>query len=295
MFDFFVHNLLKIYFLFFLVVTVVSFVRTFLPPHRIRKLLMGQRFATGNILAALLGAITPFCSCSSIPFFIGLMEAEVPLGIAFSFLVASPLVNEVVFVLMGGTFGWKVAFIYALSGIILAVFAGLLIGWMKLEKEVIMKVDEAKLKSLLKKTVYKNMGERVRFSLRRAYLVFKNIWWVIVIGVGIGALIHGYVPEAFFSRVLGSDSIFAVPVAVVAGVPVYARSATIVPIIFAMTTKGVQLGTALAFMMATAGLSLPEAIMLRKVISTKLLAIFFGLVAVGIIIMGYVFNLMVFS
>lgn len=291
---FFVYDLLKIYLLFFLVVSVISFIRTFLPPHRIRKLLIGQRFATGNILAALLGAVTPFCSCSSIPLFVGFLEAEVPLGIAFSFLIASPLVNEVVFVLMGGTFGWKVAGIYALSGIILAVIAGLLLGKMGLEKDVLLKVDEEKLKSILKKSEYKNFQARLHFSLSKAWAVFRNIWWVILLGVGIGATIHGYVPVGFFEGFLGADSVFAVPVAVLAGVPVYARSATIVPIIFALTTKGIQIGTALAFMMATAGLSLPEAIMLKKLISTRLLAVFFGLVALGIIVIGYVFNLVVF-
>ncbi len=287
---FFIYDLLKIYVLFFLIVSLISFIRTFLPPHRIRQFLAGQRFGVGHILAALLGAITPFCSCSSIPLFVGFLEAEIPLGIAFSFLIASPLVNEVVFVMMGGTFGWKIASIYVFSGVVLAIIAGLLMSRMKLEKEVIFKLDGSTSKLADMKADFKSLAERVRFSIYKAVLVFKNIWLIIVVGVGIGAVIHGYVPVEFFKGFLGSNSILAVPVSVLVGVPVYARSATIVPIIFALTIKGVKIGTALAFMMATAGLSLPEAIMLKKIISLRLLMIFFGLVALGIIAIGYLFN-----
>lgn len=287
--NFFFYDLFKIYGLILLVVATISFIRTFLPPHRIRKVLMRQRFASGNILAALLGAVTPFCSCSSIPLFVGFLEAEVPLGIALSFIVTSPLVNEVAFVIMGGTFGWKIAILYALSGIVLGVLAGVSIGKMKLQKEVLLKFDgkgEASESSNLPESI----DGRIRFAVRKSISIFKKLWWIIAIGVGIGAVIHGYVPAEFFQRYLGGYSLLSVPTAVLAGVPIYANSSTVVPITFALTTKGVQLGTALAFMMAVAGLSLPEAVMLKKVISLKLLAILFGSVSLGIIIIGYLFN-----
>jgi uncharacterized protein len=289
--NFFVYDTLKIWFLILIVVTLIAFIRTFLPPHEIKKILSKQKYGLGNILAAILGAVSPFCSCSSIPLFIGFMEAEVPLGMAFSFLITSPLVNEVVFVLMGGIFGWKIAFLYAFSGITLGVIAGRIIGKMKLEKEVILKLGEGKGKS---KTEYlpKSMSGKIQFSFTEGFATFKKLWWIILIGVGIGAYIHGYVPQEFFSKYLGVDSLFAVPIAVLIGIPIYAGCSTVVPIAFALTVKGVPLGTALAFMMAIAGLSLPEAIMLKKVLSLKLLVLFFSIVAAGIILIGYLFNLL---
>jgi len=290
---FFFYDLLKIYVLILLVVTTISFIRTFLPPHRIRKLLMGQRFGSGNVMAALLGAVTPFCSCSSIPLFIGFLEAEVPLGIAFSYIITSPLVNEIAFVIMGGMFGWKIAILYALSGIVLGVLAGIFIGKMKLQKEVLLKFDGNGEGSFKSSDIPRTIRGKLRFSAENSLNIFKKLWLIIAIGVGIGAIIHGYVPAEFFQQYLSSHSFLAIPVAVLAGVPVYAGASTVVPITFALTTKGVQLGTALAFMMAVVGLSLPEAIMLKKVISLKLLAILFGLVAMGIMIIGFLFNFFV--
>ena len=288
--QFFVYDLIKIYLLILLIVTVISFIRTYLPPHRIKKVLMRQRLASGNILAALLGAVTPFCSCSSIPLFIGFLEAEVPLGISFSFLITSPLVNEIAFILMGGTFGWKIAWLYALSGIALGIVGGLFIGRFKLSKEILIKFDGNGKGNIASAKLPESFKARLRFAFFKALVIFKNLWLVIAIGVGLGAIIHGYVPAAFFQRYLGSGSLWAVPLAVLAGVPMYSNSATIVPIIFALTTKGVSLGTGLAFMMAVAGLSLPEAIMLKKVMSAKLLGIFFGSVALGIVLIGLIFN-----
>lgn len=288
--QFFVYDLIKIYLLILLIVSVISFIRSYLPPHRIKKVLSRQKFASGNILAALLGAVTPFCSCSSIPLFIGFLEAEIPLGIAFSFLITSPLVNEVAFVLMGGTFGWKVACLYAVSGIVLGVLGGLFIGRFKLSKEILIKFDGNGKEAKVSAKLPESFEERVRFSFSKAISIFRRLWLIIAIGVGLGALIHGYVPAEFFQRYLGSGSLWAVPLAVAAGVPMYSNSATIVPVVFALTTKGVAVGTALAFMMAVAGLSLPEAVMLKKVMSVKLLGIFFGSVAVGIVMIGYLFN-----
>jgi len=269
---------------------VISLIRTFLPPHKIKQALSGQRFGLGNLAASILGAVTPFCSCSSIPLFVGFIEAEVPLGIAFSFIITSPLVNEVVFVLMGGTFGWKIAFFYALAGIILGVVAGLIIGKMKLEKEVILKFGGNKGESLHLNYLPKSLEGKIQFSLNESFKTFKKLWLIIAIGVGIGAAIHGYVPVDFFQKYLSVNSLLAVPIATLIGIPIYAGCSSLVPIAFALVGQGIPLGTALAFMMAVSGLSLPEAIMLKKVISMKLLTIFFGTVGIGIILIGYLFN-----
>jgi len=289
--NFFVYDTIKIYALILLVVAGIAFVRTFLSPHKIKNILVKQRFATGNIMSSLLGSVTPFCSCSSIPLFIGFLEAEVPLGIAFSFIITSPLVNEVVFVLMGGTFGWKIAFLYAFSGIALGVIAGLIIGKLKLEKEVIFKLGANGDKKIDKTYLPKSLEGKIQFSIKESLSVFKKLWWVIAIGDAIGAAIHGYVPQEFFEVYVGVNSFLAVPIAALVGIPIYAGCSTVVPIAFALTAKGIPLGTALAFMMSIAGLSLPEAVMLKKVISMKLLAIFFGTVALGIVLIGYLFNL----
>lgn len=289
--NFFVYDTIKIYLLVLVIIAVIAFIRTYLSPHKLKETFAKQKFGIGNISASILGAVTPFCSCSSIPIFIGFLKAEIPIGIAFSFIITSPLVNEVVFVLMLGTFGWKIATLYALAGIILGVVAGLLIGKMKLDKEIIIKLNDDKGEKLGLSYLPKSFEGKIQYSFNESWTTFKKLWLVIAIGVGIGAAIHGYVPVDFFKQYLGADSIFAIPVAVLAGIPIYAGCSALVPIVFALTAQGVPLGTALAFMMAIAGLSLPEAIMLKRVMSLKLLAIFFGTVAIGIIIIGYIFNL----
>lgn len=290
--NFFVYDTLKIYLLVLVIIAVIAFIRTFLPSHKLKETFAKQRFGTGNLAAAIFGAVTPFCSCSSIPIFVGFLEAEIPLGIAFSFIITSPLVNEVVFVLMGGTFGWKIATLYALSGIILGVVAGLIIGKMKLEKEVILKFGSNNGEKLNLNYLPKSIEGKIQYSLNESFTTFKKLWLVIAIGVGIGAAIHGYVPADFFQKYFSINSWLAVPIATLVGIPIYAGCSTLVPVVFSLTAQGIPLGTALAFMMAIAGLSLPEAIMLKKVISTKLLAIFFGTVAIGIILIGYLFNLL---
>lgn len=288
--NFFIYDTIKIYLLILVIIAVISFIRTFLPPHKIKETLAKQRFGIGNLSASILGAVTPFCSCSSIPIFIGFLKAELPLGIAFSFIITSPLVNEVVFVLMGGTFGWKIAMLYALSGIILGVVAGASIGKMKLEKEVLLDGGEKNGDNLRLDYLPKSLEGKIQYSLSEGVATLKKLWLVILIGVGVGAAIHGYVPASFFEDYLNINSVLAVPLATLIGIPIYAGCSTLVPIIFALTAQGIPLGTALAFMMAIAGLSLPEAIMLKKVISMKLLTIFFGTVAIGIILIGYLFN-----
>lgn len=288
--NFFVYDTVKIYFLVLIIIGVIAFIRTFLPPHKLKEIFAKQKFGMGNISASLLGAVTPFCSCSSIPIFIGFLKAEMPLGVAFSFIITSPLVNEVVFVLMGGTFGWRIATLYALAGIVLGVVAGLIIGKMKLEKEIILKFDENAGENLALEYLPKSLEGKIQYSLNESWGTFKKLWLVIAAGVAVGAVIHGYVPADFFSQYLSINSVLAVPIATLIGIPIYAGCSTLVPIVFVLTAQGIPLGTALAFMMAIAGLSLPEAIMLKKVMTMKLLAIFFGIVALGIILIGYLFN-----
>ena len=212
-----------------------------------------------------------------------------PLGIAFSFIATSPLVNEVVFVLMGNKFGWKIAFLYAFAGIVLGVLAGLLIGKMNLDKEILLNLNNGK--RLIKETVLpQEFSKKITFALKSGFRTFKKLWWIIVIGVGVGAIAHGYIPEEFFEKYLNLNSWIAVPVATIIGIPIYASCAAVVPFAVVIIEKGIPLGTALAFMMSLAGLSLPEAIMLKRILSFKLLGIFFGIVAIGIVIVGYLFN-----
>ena len=289
--EFFVADAAKISFLMLAVIFGISFIRTFLPTDKLAKLFQKSKFGIAYFLAATLGAVTPFCSCSSIPLFIGFLEARAPIGVAFAFLATSPLVNEVVFAVMVGKFGWKIAWIYAISGIILGVVAGILIEkiWGKRPVELMQKGKNIFSTQSDMPTIF---NERIKYSANRAIAVFGKMWWILLIGVAIGAAIHGFVPAEFFLKILGESSeIWGVPLAVILGVPIYARSASIVPIIFALTLKGLPLGTALALMMSAAGLSLPEAIMLKRIIPLKLLALFFGIVAAGIVLLGFLFNL----
>ncbi len=290
--NFFLYDVFKILFLIFTVVTIIAFIRSFFDPVKIEKSMKRLPWGLGNISAAIFGAVTPFCSCSSIPLFIGFIEAQIPMGIAFSFLITSPLVNEVAFVIMGGLFGWKLAFLYALAGISLGVIGGLIMGALKMDKEIILENTEGK---KLEKAMPKKLEAKIRFALKFGKWTFKRLLPYIIGGVAIGAIIHGYVPQDFFVNTIGRYEILSVPIATLIGIPIYAGCSTLVPIIFSITANGVPLGTSLAFMMAIAGLSLPEGIMLKRVLSLKLLATFFGLVAVGIMIIGYLFNLITIS
>jgi len=285
--NFFIYDTIKILILIFTVVTVINFIRTFFEQKLMKEKIGKLPLGLGNLAAALFGAITPFCSCSSIPLFIGFVESRISLGIAFSFLITSPLVNEVAFVIMGGLFGWKLAFLYALSGIALGVFGGMIIGALKMEKEIIIESSKEKhSESYMPKTFH----GKAKFALHIGYNNLKKLLPYVIGGVAIGALIHGYVPTNFFTSTIGRYEALSVPIATLIGVPIYAGCSTIVPLIFSITANGVPLGTSLAFMMAIAGLSLPEAIILKRVMSLKLLLTFFGLVSVGIMIIGYLFN-----
>jgi len=283
--NFFIYDVLKIAFSIILIITTISFIRTFVSPKQIREWLSRQRFGIGYIAASFFGAISPFCSCSSIPLFIGFIEAGVPMGVAFAFLITSPLVNEIVFVLMIGTFGPTVALTYAGFGIVLGVVCGMILQKTKLKDDIV-KFDKAAEMMDMPKT----LPEKIKFAIGETEWIFKKVFPFIIIGVAIGAFIHGYVPTEVITQYVKSESILAVPIVVLIGIPLYAGCSTLVPIIFAFTQKGIAIGTALAFMMAVAGLSFPEAVILKSVMKLRLLLVFFGIVAMGIIAVGYLFN-----
>ncbi len=284
---FFIYDTIKILLLIFAVVSVIAFIRTFLPGDEIKKWLTKAPFGLGNIVAALFGAVTPFCSCSSIPLFLGFIEARIPLGIAFSFIITSPLVNEVAFVMMGGLFGWDLAVMYAAAGILLGIFGGLVLGGLKMENEIIL---EDKGYSSKKFLYPKEFKEKIIYALKEGLKNLKKLYPFILGGMAVGALIHGFVPADFFMNYIVKYHLLSVPIATLVGIPIYAGCSTVVPVIFGITASGVPLGTSLAFMMSIAGLSLPEGIILKRVMSLKLLLIFFGIVAAGITIIGLLFN-----
>lgn len=287
--NYFVYDSVKIIILLFLMIFVMGIIRTYLPQERIRKYLEGRRWGSGNIMASLFGAITPFCSCSSIPIFIGFLKAGVPLGVTLSFLVTSPIVNEYLAVLMLAFFGWKITLAYVLSGILVGVVSGMIVGKMRLEKYVVKDILSGKADGK-KETGYKNINQRFRFGLKEAVSITKKLWFWVLVGVAVGAAIHNFVPEETIHRILGITGVFSVPIATLIGVPMYGSCAAIVPIAVALFQKGVPLGTALSFMIAISALSLPEAIILRRAMKLKLIVIFFGIVTIAIIVTGYMFN-----
>jgi uncharacterized membrane protein YraQ (UPF0718 family) len=286
---FFIYDSIKILLLIFAVVSVIAFVRTFFKAEKLKTFMEKARFGTGNIAAATFGAVTPFCSCSSVPLFLGFIKARVPLGIAFSFLITSPLVNEVAFVIMGGLFGWNLALLYAGSGILLGVIGGLILGAMKMDKYIILENNG---KDGKEEKMPNKFKEKLIYAIKEGYKTFKKLLPYVLGGVAIGALIHGFVPQDAIMQYIGNYKILSVPIAVVIGIPIYAGCSTVVPLIFSITANGVPLGTSLALMMAIAGLSLPEGIILKRVMKFKLLGIFFGMVGVGIILIGILFNLL---
>ena len=288
---FFVYDIIKIFLLLLVIIFTVSFIRTFLPPDKIRAILSRKHSWAGNIIAAAVGIITPFCTCSAIPLFLGFIEAGVPLGVTFSFLVASPMINEVALVMLWGMFGFKIALIYIVSGMAVAVAAGIVIGLLRPEK--LLENLHSDNKFFRPSNFQFRLGDRIEFSKIYTLDILKKIWVFIVIGVGLGAWIHGYVPADFLAKYAGKDNPFAVLAAVLIGIPLYSNAAGIIPLVGALTEKGVAMGTALAFMMAVTGLSLPEFLILRKVMRLKLLFIFIGVVGLGIIFTGYLFNLLI--
>lgn len=287
--NFFIFDTIKIIILLVVIIFVVSLLRSFLPPEKIRKVLAGDRKYFGNVLASLLGIITPFCTCSAVPLFIGFLEAGVPLGTTFSFLVASPMINEVALVLLFGMFGWKIALMYILSGLIIAIVSGIIIGHLKVENLVEEFVYKNKLNRQLELPKM-NWKERNIYAKNYTVEIIKNVWIYIIIGIGIGAWIHGYVPTDFLVQYASANRWYAVPLAVLIGIPLYSNAAGVIPLVGVLTEKGVAIGTSLAFMMAVTGLSLPEFLILKKVIKPRLIFIFASIVGTGIIFTGYLFN-----
>ena len=287
--DFFIYDTIKIFLLLAVIIFIVSVIRSYFPPERTKRILSHKKEFIGNILAALLGIVTPFCSCSAVPLFIGFVEAGVPLGVTFSFLISSPMVNEVAVVLLWGLFGWKIAAIYMGTGLLVAILGGLIIGRLKLEKWVEEYVY--KLKTGQGQEVFKQaFKERLQYAKCNTADILKKVWLFVIVAIGIGGFIHGYVPQDFLVRYAGSDNAFAVPVAVALGVPLYSNAAGVIPIVYALMEKGMSMGTVLAFMMAVTALSLPEMIILRKVLKIPLLAVFSGIMTITITAVGYLFN-----
>jgi uncharacterized membrane protein YraQ (UPF0718 family) len=287
--EFFVYDTLKIFLLLSVIIFIVSIIRSYFPPERTKKILSHKKEFIGNILAALLGIVTPFCSCSAVPLFIGFVEAGVPLGVTFSFLISSPMVNEVAVVLLWGLFGWKIAAIYTGAGLFVAIFGGFIIGKLKLEKwveEYVFNIKTGQGQDIVKQA----FRDRLQYAKWNTADILKKVWLFIIIAIGIGGFIHGYVPEDFLVQYAGPQNPFAVPVAVALGVPLYSNAAGVIPIVYALMEKGLSTGTVLAFMMAVTALSLPEMIILRKVLKIQLLGVFAGIMAITIIAVGYLFN-----
>ena len=286
---FFFYDVIKILILLALMIFAISYIRSYFPPEKTKKVLSKFSGLGGNFMASLLGIVTPFCSCSSVPLFIGFVEGGVPLGLTFSFLITSPIVNEAAFAILLGTFGWKIALIYVVTGVLVGTFGGALIGKFKMERHVESYVYELQSADIdIKKMTQK---DRARFALTNMTDIIKRIWIFLLIGIGIGAAIHGWAPEAFLSKYAGPQNPFAVLVGVIAGIPLYSNALGTIPIAEALIGKGVGIGTALSFMMAVTALSFPEMVLLRKVIKPKLIATFVIIVGIGIILTGYLFNL----
>jgi uncharacterized membrane protein YraQ (UPF0718 family) len=285
---FFIYDVIKIFILLSVLIFVISYIQSFFPPERTRKILGGFNGISANIFGALLGTITPFCSCSSIPLFIGFTSAGLPIGVTFSFLISSPLVDLASVILLASIFNWQIAIAYVIVGLILAVIGGTIIGKAKLEDYVEPFVYSNKIVEMDQETL--TIRDRIGFAKDQVLEIVRKVWLYVLIGVGIGAVIHNWIPEEIISAVLGQDKWYSVLIATLVGVPMYADIFGTLPIAEALVSKGAGLGTVLAFMMAVTALSLPSMIMLKKVVKTKLLVIFMGVVITGILIIGYGFN-----
>lgn len=292
--NFFLYDVPKILMLLAGMIFLVTFLRSFFSPERTRAALGGRREGAGNVLAAGLGVLTPFCSCSAVPLFIGFVESGIPLGVTFSFLIATPVVNEIALAMLFGLFGWQIAGLYLVSGLTIAVLGGILIGRLRPEQYVEDFVWQVQVGEQAGAITYKpTWDDRIRDAGRSTKEIVGKVWLFVVIGIGVGAGIHGYVPEDFLAGVMGREAWWSVPAAVLLGVPLYANAAGIIPVVHALMEKGAALGTVLAFMMSVVALSLPEMLILKRVIKLRLIAIFIGIVTLAIIFTGYLFNLVI--
>jgi len=288
---FFLYDTPKVFILLTVIVFVVGIIRSYFSPEKTRKALEGKPLFAGNVIAASLGILTPFCSCSAIPLFIGFVESGIPLGVTFSFLVAAPMINEVALVLLFGLFGWKTALLYASTGLLIAIFSGWVIGKLKVERFVEEWVYEIKAGDFQMEEKKITFNDRIQAGHAAVVDIVSKVWIYIVAGIAVGAAVHGYVPENFMASIMGKEAWWSVPLAVLIGVPLYSNAAGIIPILQALLEKGASLGTALAFMMSVIGLSLPEMIILRKIIKLPLIIIFISVAATGIMIVGFLFNM----
>jgi uncharacterized membrane protein YraQ (UPF0718 family) len=288
---FFFYDVPKIILLLGGMIFLITILRSFFSAEQTRVWLGGKREGVGNVMAAALGIITPFCSCSAVPLFIGFVESGIPLGVTFSFLISAPVVNEVALVMLFGLFGWKVAGLYLISGLTIAIIAGVVIGRLKLERYVEDFVWQIKVGNGGLMPEQPTWSNRFEIAWASTKEIVGKVWLYVIVGIAIGAGIHGYVPESALAGILGKDAWWSVPAAVAIGVPLYSNAAGIIPIVSALMEKGAALGTALAFMMSVVGLSLPEIVILRRVLKPQLIAVFIGTVAAAIIITGYLFNL----
>lgn len=286
--NFFFYDTMKIFLLLVTIIFVVAMIRSYFPPERAKKMLSHKKEYVGNFLAALLGIVTPFCSCSAVPLFIGFLESGLPLGVTFSFLISAPTVNEVALVMLWGLFGWEIALIYVTTGVTIAFFSGILIGKLRLEHLVEDYVYKMKMGDY--ESEIPTFRERIQESKDYTIDILKKVWLYVLIGIGIGGWIHGYAPIDFVMKYAGPNNPFAVIIAVLIAIPLYSNAAGTIPIVQALVAKGMPLGTALAFMMAVVAISTPEMIILRKVIKPKLIAIFAGIVSCSIVLIGYLFN-----
>ncbi len=289
---FFIFEVPKVLLLLVLIVFIVGIIRSYFSPEKTRKILGGKKQFIGNALGSLLGVVTPFCSCSAIPLFLGFVQSGVPLGVTFSFLIAAPMVNEVALVLLIGLFGWDTALLYLSTGLTIAFISGFIIGKLKLEKHVEPWVYAVQANTINNITEQKiNFDERIDIGIQAVKDIVGKVWIYLVLGIGVGAGIHGYVPENFMAGLMGKSVWWSVPISVILGIPMYSNAAGIIPIVQALLGKGAALGTVLAFMMSVIALSLPELIILKKVLKIQLILSFIGIVATGIMIVGYLFNI----
>lgn len=290
--EFFFYDTPKVLMLLTLVVYLVGLLRSFVTPAKTRRILIGKHEFVGNVLAALFGIITPFCSCSAVPLFIGLVTAEIPLGVTFSFLISAPMVNEIALVLLYGLLGWKIAAIYLFTGLVVAIVAGFVIGRLHMEKYVaewVYKLHQDQLQSdeFVKKF---SLSDRMHFAWQAVKEIVAKVWVYIIIGIGVGAAIHGYVPQNLMAQIMGKGTWWSIPLAILIGVPIYSNAAGVIPIVEALLGKGAALGTVLAFMMSVIALSLPEMMILRRVLKIRLIYAFICVVTLGILLVGYIFN-----
>ena len=291
--QFFFYDTPKVLLLLTGIVFVMGIVHTYVSPERTRAMLAGKRLGVGNMMAASLGIVTPFCSCSAVPLFIGFLQAGVPLGVTFSFLISAPMVNEIALAMLFGLFGWKIAMLYLVMGLAVAIVAGIVIGELGMEHHLedwVRAIQNSQVPSTAVEGTM-SWGERVENGFHHVREIVAKVWIYIVLGVALGAGIHGYVPQDFMASIMGKDAPWwALPAAVLIGIPMYTNAAGVIPIVQALLAKGAALGTVLAFMMSVIALSAPEMIILRKVLKPRLIATFVGVVASGILLVGYVFN-----